>query len=167
MRTVANDGVQNGEQFPHTSDNGNFFLLADMKQAMIHRTDDRITARGCEGSHVEDRTNVWASTTNITLPVFTSAVAIVRSDAHQSGNLLAVTLAQLRHIGDEFGGGLLADALHFDQQFGFLFEVRIVVYKSIDLALQLFEFVLEPGDVFVQRSMEFLGCGMQAVALGD
>ena len=46
---VSNHGVEDGEQFSHTSHEGKFFRFAVCEEALIERSDDRVATAGREG----------------------------------------------------------------------------------------------------------------------
>ncbi len=51
MGAVTQNGVQNGEQFAHTS-HDRHLLLASLEQTLIHLPNDWIEANRCQGGHV-------------------------------------------------------------------------------------------------------------------
>ena len=81
---------------------------------------------GCQGGHIERTANAGASAPDGTLASVLAAVAVVRRQADESRDLLAIELAEFREIGQQRGAGHRADARCTLQEFVFVLPVIVV-----------------------------------------
>src|SRR6266568_5716246 len=105
--TPREHGVQNNDQLAHAGDQGDLRRLALGAQPLVVRLDDRVVpGRGAEGRHIEQGADFLSSALDVTFAFVRAAVVVVRGGADESGGDLAVDPTELRHPGDEAGGGL-------------------------------------------------------------
>src|SRR6476620_7901569 len=100
MFAVSDDGVQNGKKFTLASDNGNLFLFSFFEKALIKDFDNRVKASGGQGSHIQNGTDIGTTSTDRPLTLFVSAILVIGRNANQRSNLLAITSAKFRNIGN-------------------------------------------------------------------
>ncbi len=72
--------------------------------------DPRVESNGSHGCHKQNGPHSRPATTDPPLPAQGSAVAIKWRDADECGDLFMIQRAELRQVGDERIGELLADA---------------------------------------------------------
>ena len=95
------DGVKDGEQLTHVASKGNLLGLASRTQALIEGTNDWIVTGGYQCSHIEDSSDMRATTPNCLFPSQGAAVATERSHACQGSYMLAVESSQFRQGGQK------------------------------------------------------------------
>ena len=82
--------MQDGEKLAHGGCNGHFLRFPARQQPVIEGIDDRVTPRGGEGGHVQDRADLRTATAAMTCSRPLAAIVIEGGDAHQLGDFALV-----------------------------------------------------------------------------
>jgi len=96
----ADDGVENGEQFPQAGHQREVLRLPRGEQALIERANECVPPRCHQGPHVEHRAHAGAAALDEPPPPHRAGVATQRRDADELGDLAAREPAQFGEIGE-------------------------------------------------------------------
>src|SRR5262245_53350273 len=96
---IADDGVEDGQQLPHAGYESELAGLAGGEEPLVEGTQHGIEAAGCQGSHIEHLAHGGAATPNDPLSAKRAAVAGMRRDADQRGNLFSIQSAKFGQFG--------------------------------------------------------------------
>ena len=102
-------GIEDGEQFMHGGDAGDFAGCAGGTQALIEGANDGVVAAGDDGGHVEGGANGGAAAPSGAGARAGATIAIERGDADQGRELAMREVAEFRHVGEQSAGGGGAD----------------------------------------------------------
>ena len=87
---MLEDGVEDHEQFAHTSGQGHLFGFTGRQQLLVKVADDRVMAAAHQRFHIEDGPHSGASTPDGALAPQGATVTVERSPNHQGGDLAVV-----------------------------------------------------------------------------
>ena len=107
--SVSEDGVEDGEQFAHGGDEGEFLGSAGGDEALVDGLDLVVVSAGGEGRHVQDVADGDAAAGDHAPATEAAAVAVDWCDADQCGDASAVEGSQFRQLGEQSSGGGGAD----------------------------------------------------------
>ena len=161
-------GIENGEQFAHGRDEGDFFGFADCAQVPVQLADHRVVPGGGQSGHVQGRAHLCTASPHSALASELATVAVERGHAHEGGDLAAVQLAQLGQFGQEHAGQDRTDTGHALQQGILLLPGGMSLALDLQLPVHLCQFGLQPREVALGQ---FLALGARSVPpcalLGD
>jgi hypothetical protein len=92
--TVAQHGIEDGQQLAHGGDEGQMGGFAGFAQTAIEALECGIVLDADEASHVERRPDLDATALDFTLAAISAAVVVDWGDANQGGDLVAIDLAE-------------------------------------------------------------------------
>src|SRR5205085_510015 len=105
--------------------------------------DDGIEAFSGHRRHVEDAANGLATAGDGAFAFHGAAVAIVGSQADESGDLLTVEFAELRNISDDGSGGNSAEAGNRLHELGFVSPFVVGLDEGLDGAFDVVDLPLQ------------------------
>src|SRR6516162_523681 len=92
----AKHGIENGEKFAHARRNGDFLKLTGGDQSLMKVTNHGVMSDSGQCGHIESRSNIGATTLNVTPAPVTASVLIEGCHAHECGDLVATESTQFR-----------------------------------------------------------------------
>ena len=164
---MLEDGVEDNEQFAHTSDQGHLFRFTGRQQLLVEVADDRVVAAGHQRSHIEDGPHPGASAPDGAFATQGATVPVEGSHAHQGGDLLAVEGAQFGQVGQQSEGELLPHAGNGAQEIILLSPHGTLAESLTQPSVQVFQLLFQPGDVGLDAGTDGTDGGAQPVLLRD
>ena len=86
---VSDQGTEDGEEFVHGGDEGEFLVLSPEEKLLIEVFDDGVASDGGEGGHVECGADGGSTAPDGLFASKGSAVAVDRRDPDEQGDLLS------------------------------------------------------------------------------
>src|ERR1035437_4378848 len=120
---VFQEEVSEDDQFAPEDGEGEFFGFAVGEEAQVEGFENWVVACGDRRSHVENRADLGAATSNVALAARLPTVAIEGRDAGQRRRLRSGQGAEFGHEGNQGGGTEGADALDLPEPLDFRGEV--------------------------------------------
>ena len=149
-----------GEEFSGGGEEGNFGGFAGGAQAGVEGLKGRMVAGGGEGAEVENAADFGAAAVDVTHAAEGSAVVIARGEAGEAGKARGAALAEFWQEGEEGDGSDEADAGSLLQTGGFGGKGRLGAEVGFDEGFDLFEPLLQGGEVLGKVAPEdFFGGG--------
>ena len=159
-------GVEHGQQFAHTGDQRHFAFFSAGTEALIRMPDNRITAGGHQGRHVEGRAHGSAATPTGAGAAHRPTITVEGGDPHQGRDLATRQGAHFRQLRHERAAEDGADARHALQQVGLCLPHGALPNARGEVGLQDGHLLGQPGDMGLNPGPEGR-CGLaQAVAFG-
>src|SRR5690242_20613362 len=101
---VAEHCVEHGDHLAHDGDDDDLGLFAGGGETIAEGLEGWVIAAGAEGGHVEDVADRPAASVDAAAAFELAAVAVIRGETDEGGDLLAAHVAELRQPGDEAEG---------------------------------------------------------------
>lgn len=98
---VANDGVEDGNEFACDGDEGELLSLAGRDKAIVEGLESGVEASTGNGAHVEHGADVRTAAGDDALPLPLTGLASERSKAGETGGFLGIEGAEFGHDSDE------------------------------------------------------------------
>jgi hypothetical protein len=144
--------VKEGEELAHASDECDHFGFSLLEEVEVEGADFGIMLGGDEGGHVEGFAERASSAAGHAFAAELSAVAVERSNAHESRDLLAVEFAEFGEIGDDGAGGDSSDSGDGLDEAGGVLELGIAVKPTFDFLGEVLELLLVEEDCLLDES---------------
>lgn len=149
MCVCFDHGVEDDEQFSHAGDDDDFGAFALSFKSVSECSNHRVVPTGSQSGHVQDASYCTATSKDRSGAAELPAVSIERRDSDQRGDLLSVEMPQLRKLGDQGGGGDLADSGRTLQQFGFAVPFIVRFHEPCDFGIDSADVLVEMVDVLL------------------
>lgn len=160
-------GIQDGEQFSHTSHQSHFERLALIDKVLEMCPNNWIETAGRKSSHVKGVAYTSSPTPNGPFSTHPAAIAIERSHAHQGGDLLAIELSQFRQLGQQCDGCDWANAGYGTEQVFFFPPDRALPKLVVQILIDLTQFLLQPVNMFLEMRTNRPMRRVHAIFLGN
>ena len=99
--TVADHGVEGGDDLSHYGDDGDLRFLSSGCEAVVEGFEGRIVATGSQGGHVEHSPDGCAPAPDGAHPFHLAALEVIGREPHDGRDLLAAQLAKFRQQREE------------------------------------------------------------------
>jgi len=163
---MAQDGVEDKEEFVHAGGQGDFLGFAGGAEALVEGANGRVVPGGDERGHVQGGAHAGAAPPDDTPAAQRAALAGERGHANQGGNGFAVEVAEFGHLGEQGQGGGRANAGDAAQQILPFAPERAGLHGVAQVVVEGGELVVQPGDVRLDTRAHGRQGGIEPVALG-
>jgi hypothetical protein len=151
---VADHGVEDGEQFPHARDHGNFGWLSLGPEAQVEHPYDGVPLGGTQDAHVESGPDGSASAPDPSLASKEATITSKWCNADERGDLLVGESSELRELSDERACEVGTDAWNVAQEIVFGLPDRALSDEPIEVGVDAMELALEPSDVLLDALLD-------------
>lgn len=144
---MAQDGIEDGEQFVHAGDESHLLGFAGGAQAAVERTDRWVVTDRGKGRHIQRRAHGCTAAPDNTPATQRSALAGEGRDPNQGGESLAIECTQLGQLSEQGIGGGGADARDATQQVVAFSSERALLDRVAQVTVQVGQFLSQSVDV--------------------
>jgi hypothetical protein len=144
--SVAQDGVEDGDELSHEGDEGDLGLLAGGQETLSEGLEDRVVQGAGEGGHVGDIADRLSAAEDVSLSAQDPAVEGVGRDPDEGGRLSVGEPAEFWHQGQQGVAEDGSDAGDRAEQLVLARQLRIGLDGGRDGLVEGQEIVLQPID---------------------
>ena len=149
----ANQGVEDGQEFPHACGEDDFEGFACVMKPVGESADCGVASLSDEGGHVERFAHGGSSAANASLTAELPAVVVEGRHAGQGGDFLPIELTEFRQLSHECGTGYWSYAGHALDDVTFGAPLVIGVDQLGDRLVDLIDLPIEEADRHVDASL--------------
>ena len=164
---MADHGVEDREELVHARGERQFFGFMQGEQALLEGSDQRITAGGHEGGHVQRGAHGRPATPDHALATLGATVLIEWRQSNQRSDVLVRDPAEFGQVGQQGRTEHRSNAGRRAEELVAVAPRRAGADASADLLIQVVDLPIEPRHVLADLCSDACRCSARAVLLSN